>query len=98
VRSSRRRRSAAPAVRQLQDQALAAIGSSRDEIAKWTTPPTVAVHFGLVGHGYEMQIFVDGHYMGSQCRDFSDTHKVDDLKSSLITIVAKAVNDWRMKL
>jgi len=58
----------------------------------------VAVHFGLVGHGYEMQIFVDGNYLGSSCRDFSDTHKVDELKGLLITIIAKAVNDWRMKL
>lgn len=85
-------------VRGLQDTALAAIGFSRDEIAKWSTPPTVAFHVGLVGHGYELQIFVDGHYMGSQCHDFSDTHKLDELKSQLITTVAKAIRDWRLKL
>lgn len=98
VRSAARRASTAPVVRGLQERALAAIGFSRDEIAKWATPPTVAFHFGLVGHGYEMQIFVDGHYMGSSCRDFSDTHKVDELKNQLITAVARTVNEWRMKL
>lgn len=85
-------------VRGLQDTALTAIGFSRDEIAKWSTPPTVAFHFGLVGHGYEMQIFVDGHYMGSSCRDFSDSYKLDELKNQLITAVAKTVNEWRLKL
>lgn len=85
-------------VRGLQERALAAIGFSSTEIAKWATPPTVAFHFGLVGHGYEMQIFVNGQYMGSSCRDFSDSYKVDELKSQLITLVAQAVNDWRLKL
>lgn len=98
VRSGRRRRSTAPVVRGLQDTALTAIGFSRDEIAKWSTPPTVAFHFGLVGHGYEMQIFVNGHYMGSSCRDFSDSYKVDELKNQLITTVANAIRDWRLKL
>lgn len=102
VRGSRGRRSTAPvvrpAVRQLQERALTAIGFSSAEIEKWQTPPTVAFHFGLVGHGYEMQIFVNGHYMGSSCRDFSDSHKLDELRESLIEIVAKAVNDWRLKL
>lgn len=99
MRSAARRSSTAPVVRRLQAQALAALGFSRDEIAKYRDhPPTVAFHFGLVGHGYQMDIFVGGNYLGSTCRDFSNDHKVDDVKSALITAVAKAVNDWRMKL
>lgn len=98
VRGRRRRRPVAPAVRLLQERALAAIGFSSAEITKWATSPTVAFHFGLVEHGYEMQIFVKGTYIGSSCRDFSGNHKVDELKSQLITLVAQAVNDWRLKL
>jgi len=97
VRGGRRRRSAAPAVRRLNDQALAAIGFSRDEIVA-ASPPTVAFHFGLVGHGYEMHVFVNGQYLGASCRDFSGNHKVSELKSALIGAVARAVNDWRLKL
>jgi hypothetical protein len=98
VRKAVRRRSTSPVVRQLQERALAAIGFSRDKIAEWSTPPTVAFHFGLVGHGYQMDMFVEGQYVGSACRDLSDTHKVRELKSSLIEAVAKAVNNWRLKL
>jgi hypothetical protein len=45
-----------------------------------------------------MQIFVNGQYLGSSCRDFSDSHKVKDLSGTLIETIAKAVNDWRMAL
>lgn len=85
-------------VRRLQDTALAAIGFSRDEIAQWATPPTVAFHFGLVEHGYELHLFTDGQYLGASCRDFSGNHKIKELKASLISAVSQAIIDWRAKL
>ena len=100
VRSAARGPSASPAVRQLfqlDEAALAAIGLSRNEIAT-AAPPTVAFHFSLVEHGYELHLFANGQYLGASCRDFSGNHKIKELKASLISAVSQAIIDWRAKL
>lgn len=97
MRSSRRRRSTSPIVRRLNTEALVAIGYDRPQAEK-NSLPTLAVHFGLVGHGYEIHVFDEGKYIGAGCRDFSDTHKVQDLKVSLMEAIEDAIKAWRAKL
>ncbi len=84
-------------LRQLNTDALVAIGFDR-AAAKKLSLPTVAFHFGLVGHGYEIHLFDEGKYVGAVCRDFSGDHKVSDLKESLVNAIEKAVKDWKAKL
>ena len=94
VRGASRRQSTSPVVRRLNTEALVAIGYDRPQAEK-NSLPTLAVHFGLVGHGYEIHVFDDGKYIGAGCRDFSDTYKVEDLKVSLMEAIEKAVQQWR---
>jgi hypothetical protein len=101
VRSAPRRGPAPTAVRrqlrQLDEQALAAYGYAPAETTKFP-PPDLAFHFGLVGHGYEARLFVDGKYVATQTRDFSGNHKIDDLKQSLYTKLVTAIDAWRNSL
>lgn len=97
VRSTARRQPTSPVVRRLNTDALVAIGYDRPQAEKLSTP-TLAVHFGLVGHGYEIHVFDEGKYIGAGCRDFSGNHKVEDLKVSLMETIEDAVKAWRAKL
>jgi hypothetical protein len=97
VRGAARRQSTSLVVRRLNTEALVAIGYDRPQAEKLSTP-TLAVHFGLVGHGYEIHVFDEGKYIGAGCRDFSDTHKVEDLKVSLMEAIEDAVAKWRKRL
>lgn len=104
VRSGVRRESASPARRQQEEQlrqlnidAATTIGFDRAAAEK-LPPPTLAFHFGLVEHGYEIHMFDEGKYVGAVCRDFSDNHKVDDLKESLVDAIEKAFKGWRTGL
>lgn len=97
VRGTSRRKSAPSALRRLNTEALVTIGYDRPQ-AEGLKLPTLAVHFGLVGHGYEIHVFNEGRYIGAGCRDFSGTHKVEDLKISLMETIEDAVKTWRAKL
>lgn len=105
VRSGSRRGSTSTAQRQRQEEQLrqlnidaaTTIGFDRAAAEK-LPPPTLAFHFGLVEHGYEIHMFDEGKYVGAVCRDFSGNHKVDDLKESLVDAIEKAFKTWRAKL
>ena len=97
VRSRSRRGSVAPAVRQLDTAAFAAIGFDRATIEK-APPPALAFHFGLVEHGFEARLFVDGQYITSVCRDFSGNHAVDKLRQGLYEKIVTAISEWRAAL
>jgi hypothetical protein len=104
VRSSRRGRSAAPLTRQREAQvqqlnaaAGVAIGFDRAQ-AEALSLPTLAFHFGLVGHGYEIHMFDEGTYVGAICRDFDGDHKIPKLKEALVNAIEKAVEGWRKAL
>lgn len=97
VRSASRRQPAPSTLRRLNTEALVAIGYDRPQ-AEGLRLPALAVHFGLAGHGYEIHVFNDGKYVGAGCRDFSGTHKVEDLKASLMEAIDNAVKAWRKKL
>jgi hypothetical protein len=97
VRGNVRRRVPSPVVRRLNTAALLAIGFDRAEAEKLALP-TVAVHFTLVEHGYEIHVFDEGRYIGAGCLDFSGSHKISDLKISLVQALEEAVKGWRSKL
>lgn len=103
LRSAVRRRPDATArrqevqLKQLNVAAATAIGFSRAE-AEVLSPPTVAFHFGLVGHGFEIHFFDEGKYVGAMTRDFSGNHKVAKVKETLVDAIEKAVKEWRAKL
>lgn len=104
VRSAVRRGPTTPArrqqeaqLRELHTDAVVAIGFDRAQAEKMP-PPSVAFHFGLVEHGYEIHFFDEGKYVGATCRDFSGDHKVDELKELLVNAIEKAVKDWRAAL
>lgn len=105
VRSGMRREPTSTAQRQQQEEQLrqlnidaaTTIGFDR-KAAEKLPPPTIAFHFGLVEHGYEIHMFDEGKYVGAVCRDFSSNHKVDDLKESLVDAIEKAFKTWRAKL
>jgi hypothetical protein len=84
-------------LRQLNTDACVAIGFDRAAAEK-LSPPTLAFHFGLVEHGYEVHMFDEGKYVGAVCHDFSGNHKVDDLKESLVDAIEKAFKEWRAEL
>ena len=46
--------------------------------------PNLVVAVGLVGHGYQMDIYRDGQLIGTKCRDFGDTHKIPVLEEKLL--------------
>lgn len=93
---SKRKRSRT-VLRRLNTAALATMGYDRPK-AEGMKLPSLAVHFGLVPHGYEIHVFNDGKYIGAGCRDFSGNHKVEDLKQSLMQTIEDAVKAWRAKL
>lgn len=98
VRSRVRRRPAADPVRQLDLKAFAAIGlASITDLSK-VPPPQLAFHFGLVEHGFEVRLFVEGEYVTSVCRDFSSDYKVEQLKQSLYDKLVAAIMSWRKSL
>lgn len=104
MRGASRRRPASPdrrqteaQLRELNTDALVAIGFDRAQAAKLSFP-TLAFHFGLVGHGYEIHMFDEGKYVGAVCRDFSGDHPVTKLKESLVNAIEKAIKDWRAGL
>lgn len=97
VRGNVRRRTPSPVVQRLNTTALLTMGFTRAEVEKLTLP-TVAVHFTLVEHGYEIHVFDEGRYIGAGCRDFSGSHKIGDLKISLVQAIQGAVTAWRSKL
>jgi hypothetical protein len=98
VRSRVRRRPPADPVRQLDLKAFAAIGlASITDLSK-VPPPQLAFHFGLVEHGVEVRLFVEGEYVTSVCRDFSGNHKVEQLKQSLYDKLVEAIMGWRKSL
>lgn len=103
VRSTVRRESPPAArrqeaqLKQLNVAAATAIGFNR-AAAEVLPPPSVAFHFGLVGHGFEIHMFDEGRFVTSYARDFSGNHKVDDVKESLVDAIEEAVKVWRAKL
>ena len=97
MRSTGRRGSVAPAVRQLDTAAFVAIGLDRATIEK-APPPALAFHFGLVEHGFEARLFVDGKYVVSVCRDFSGNHDVDKIRQGLYEKIVAAISEWRAAL
>jgi hypothetical protein len=97
VRSAVRRRSTSAAVRQLDTAAFVAIGLDRATIEK-APPPALAFHFGLVEHGFEARLFVDGQYITSVCRDFSGNHDVDKIRQGLYEKIVTAISEWRAAL
>jgi hypothetical protein len=73
----------------------AARGSAKGEEDNPT--PKIRFDFFLVGHGYEMQVFIDGKPNGFECRDFSGNHRIKTLVGSLFRAIDKAVGEWRDK-
>lgn len=43
-------------------------------------------------------MFDEGKYVGAVCRDFSNNHKIEDLKESLVDAIEKAFKTWRAAL
>jgi len=84
-------------LRQLNADAGVTIGFDR-ATAEALPPPTIAFHFGLVEHGYEIHMFDEGKYVGAVCRDFDGNHKIETLKESLVDAIEKAFKSWRAKL
>lgn len=46
--------------------------------------PNLVVAIGLVGYGYQMDIYRDGKHVGTECRDFGGTYKVSKLEEVLL--------------
>lgn len=84
-------------LKQLNVAAATAIGFSRAE-AEVLPPPSVAFHFGLVGHGFEIHMFDEGRFVTSYARDFSGNYEVNEVKESLVDAIEKAVKAWKAKL
>lgn len=61
-------------------------------------PADVTFDLFLVGHGYQLDVFEEGVHVMSACRDFSDTHKVSDLKKIFYEAVGSAIASARSKL
>lgn len=61
-------------------------------------PLSVTVNIGLVGHGYQVDYYLDGVEIGSECRDFADDHKVVDLQEAFLAAMVKAIETTRRTL
>ncbi len=73
-------------------------GKTRAKAPDRPNEPDIAVQLYLVGHGYQIDIFNGGLHLGSSCRDFSDSYKIEQLKVSFIEMFGEALKEWRSKL
>lgn len=60
-----------------------------------TRQPDVRFNFYLVEYGYQLDVFRGERLLGSECRDFSDDYKLDDLVVSLVGAVLANVERWQ---
>lgn len=60
--------------------------------------PDISIQLALVGHGYQVDVFDTGKHLGSSCRDFDGSYKLNQLKASFIEMFGKALRQWRDSL
>jgi hypothetical protein len=62
------------------------------------TRPNVVVAIGLVGHGYQVDYYVDGTHQASECRDFESTHEIGHLEHVFSEAIAQGIEKARKML
>lgn len=60
--------------------------------------PNVVVAIGLVGYGYQVDYYVNGALIQTECRDFSDTHLIPKLEEHFVKAISKAIAQARKAL
>lgn len=57
--------------------------------------PDVRLDVYFVEYGYQVDIFVDGKQIASQCREFGESYPISMLNKKMIETIKKAISEFR---